>query len=422
MGALAALAVAAAGCQATRFPVVGLQSETPAPSSIGSAISPVKLGTPMARMPAPEATKPTQSVWHPVQRDSRIPERAVAFSTWHQIQRAAPSAATVVAAKMPPAGNSAAARRDIIPVQLQTPPPGSQTPGKDAKPDQTPVLPAPRSVEVAAGPPVAGPLPDDAHGHPGGHVPRELSKTLLPPYIIEPPDVLLIETTEGLAVQPIRGPHLVRPDGTVSLGIYGSPRLAGLTLDQAREAIADSIIRTQRQGLLKQKKPKEPNKDEKEPNKDEKEIKIEPQNIVVDVLAYNSKFYYIITDGGGYGAQLYRLPITGNETVLDALSLINGLPPVASKHRIWLARRVPDHGGTDNILPVDWAGITQCGSAATNYQILPGDRLYVHSDRLIRLDTQLSKIITPIERLFGVTLLGSETVNSIRNRGTGTSP
>jgi polysaccharide export outer membrane protein len=223
-----------------------------------------------------------------------------------------------------------------------------------------------------------------------------LNKTVLPPYIIEPPDVLLIETLEALKEQPIRGPHLVRPDGTVSLGTYGEPRLAGLTLNQAREAIADSI-RTQRPEAI-----------------------IKPKDIVVDVLAYNSKVYYIITDGGGYGAQVYRLPITGNETVLDALSLINGLPAVASKKQIWVARRVPGHGGDGNILPVDWVGLTQGGSAATNYQILPGDRLYVHSDKLIRLDTWLSKIIAPVERVFGVTLLGSETVNSIRNRGAGT--
>jgi polysaccharide export outer membrane protein len=349
-------------------------------------------------------------------------EGTVASSRWHQIQRGDPAVTAVVAvAQMPGVGNPAASRKDIIPVQLQTLPPASQLPGKDAKPEQAPVLPSPRPLEVAAGIPPAGPMHFEPHGHPGGHVPRELDKMLMPPYIIEPPDVLLIETTEGLAVQPIRGPHLVRPDGTVSIGIYGTPRLAGLTLDQAREAIRDSIIRTQRQGLLDQKKKDKPKKDEKEVV-EEKEIKINPQDIVVDVLAYNSKAYYIITDGGGYGAQLYRMPITGNETVLDALSLINGLPAVAAKNHIWIARRVPGHGGEGNILPVNWVDLTQCGSAATNYQILPGDRLYVQSDRLIRVDTQLSKIIAPIERLFGVTLLGSETVNSIRNRGTGTTP
>jgi polysaccharide export outer membrane protein len=234
-------------------------------------------------------------------------------------------------------------------------------------------------------------------------VPRELAKTVLPPYIIEPPDILLIETvTEGLPKeQRIGGSHLVRPDGTVGLGMYGSASVAGLTLDQAREAIADAIWRSQPE--LKER-----------PN---------PKKIFVDVLAYNSKVYYIITDGGGYGEQVYRFAITGNETVLDALSWINGLPAVASKKHIWVARRVPDHGGAANILPVDWISITQDGSAATNYQILPGDRIYVHSQKIISFDNNLAKIIAPIERVLGVTLLGSETVNSIRNRGvSGTTP
>ena len=45
----------------------------------------------------------------------------------------------------------------------------------------------------------------------------------------------------------------------------------------------------------------------------------------------NSKVYYIITDGAGSGEQVFRFPVTGSETVLDAISQIGGLPPVSSK-------------------------------------------------------------------------------------------
>ena len=58
----------------------------------------------------------------------------------------------------------------------------------------------------------------------------------------------------------------------------------------------------------------------------------------VDVLSYNSKYYYVITDGGGYGQQVYPFLVTGNETVLDALAKVNGLPAVADKRKIWVAR------------------------------------------------------------------------------------
>jgi polysaccharide export outer membrane protein len=130
--------------------------------------------------------------------------------------------------------------------------------------------------------------------------------------------------------------------------------------------------------------------------------------------------YYVITDGGGYGQQVYPIPITGNEMVLDALAKINGLPPVASKKKIWVARATRP-GQPPKILPVDWRGVTERGSADTNYQIFPGDRVYVQSDCLIRLDTRLAKILSPIQRGLGTTLLGASTVNAIKlgSRGSG---
>jgi len=111
--------------------------------------------------------------------------------------------------------------------------------------------------------------------------------------------------------------------------------------------------------------------------------------------------------------------------VLDAISQIQGLPAVASPKKIWLARATP-HGSMANILPVDFHGIVMGGSAATNYQIFPGDRLFVHSDPRIRLDSGLAKTLAPVERIFGITLLGSSMINSIRGRGAfggnGTNP
>jgi polysaccharide export outer membrane protein len=189
----------------------------------------------------------------------------------------------------------------------------------------------------------------------------------------------------------------VRPDGTIGLGVYGSVFVAGRTLEEARDAIARLLKQTVT-GLTLE------------------DIK---KGLTVDVVAYNSKFYYVITDGGGYGEQVIRVPATGNETVLDALSQIQGLPTVASKKRIWIARATPYDHEHPHILPVDWRGITQRGSAATNYQIFPGDRIYVDSAKLIKMDSFLAKFLSPIERVLGVTLLGSQTVNSIKSGTTG---
>src|SRR5262249_54717859 len=119
------------------------------------------------------------------------------------------------------------------------------------------------------------------------------------------------------------------------------------------------------------------------------------RELTLDVAAYNSKFYYVITDGAGYGEQVVRFPYTGNETVLDAVSQIQGLPAVASKKKVWAARATPDHQHP-YILPVDWRGIAQRGSAGTNYQLFPGDRVYVDSNPLIRADSRLGQFLAPI--------------------------
>lgn len=256
-------------------------------------------------------------------------------------------------------------------------------------------------------------------------VPGELSKVALPPYVIEPPDQLLIEIVAiledpdaaavrkpnepakefkafSLPVQPVSGQFSVRPDGTVYLGIWGSVPVAGLTLAQAAEAVRDHIAR--------QEDPTKPGAGG---------FRKETIRVVLDVLQYNSKRYYVVTDGGGNGETVTAFPITGSETVFDAIANIGGLPPVASKRHIWVARRTPHAGQPEQILPVDWVAITQHGLTTTNHQIMPGDRIYVKAQRLVRIDTTLARILTPIERLLGVPLLAATTVNQIAGRGAG---
>lgn len=199
------------------------------------------------------------------------------------------------------------------------------------------------------------------------------------------PQVYLSRSTDQ-ADQPVTGEHLVRPDGTVSLGIYGSVYVSGLTLSSARQAIERHLA-----GHLNQ-----------------------PQ-VYIDVLAYNSKVFYIVTDGGGAGERVFRFPCTGNETVLDALSQINGLPTVASKKDIWIARPAPPEIGYEQILDVDWNGIVRGGQSRTNYQLLPGDRLYVQADRLVTFDTMIARITAPLERVAGFVLLGNGVFRSVQN-------
>ena len=184
--------------------------------------------------------------------------------------------------------------------------------------------------------------------------------------------------------QQIAGEHLVGPDGTVTLGIYGSVYVAGMTVQEARRAIEKHLS-----------------------------AHLDSPQVSVDVFAYNSKVYYIVTEGAGLGDQIVRIPITGKETVLDAISQLGGLQQVSSK-KIWVARPAPSRVGCDQILPVDYVAITKGASTATNYQLLPGDRVFVAEDRLMALNTVVTKVTAPFERVLGFTLLGAQTLQSLQ--------
>jgi len=49
------------------------------------------------------------------------------------------------------------------------------------------------------------------------NIPREFTKVSMPDYIVEPPDLVLVEVLEALPGRPISGERLVRPDGKISL-------------------------------------------------------------------------------------------------------------------------------------------------------------------------------------------------------------
>lgn len=303
---------------------------------------------------------------------------------------------------------SATVNAGIRPVDFETPSTLGDKDKKDTEqigPPRTivpPVLAMPHDL-AGPPPPLAGaalPVPPQ---------PNECRPALLPPYVIGPTDVLRIENTLGLPTAPIGGPHLVGPDGAVRIGVYGSAVVAGQTLEQARVTIAEVIYSRVRQVKKGEFKDEELKFD---PTKTTLEDMIKYTN--VDVLAYNSKLFYIIADGGGLGEQVVSLPITGNDNVLNAMAKINGLPLVSSKYHIWVAR-LTCPGCPETRLPVDWVGITKRGEGTTNWQLMPGDRIYVQADVVRTFNNQLAKWLAPVNQVFGTALLSSQTVNSIKS-------
>jgi polysaccharide export outer membrane protein len=69
------------------------------------------------------------------------------------------------------------------------------------------------------------------------------------------------------------------------------------------------------------------------------------------------------------------------------------------------------------MFPIDWHAVVQAADPETNYQIFPGDRIYVKANCLLTINNYLGQFLAPIEQIFGATLLGAGTINTIRNSG-----
>jgi polysaccharide export outer membrane protein len=217
------------------------------------------------------------------------------------------------------------------------------------------------------------------------NLPRELEKTSMPEYVVEPPDLIRIEVLEALPGRPVTGERLVRPDGKISLDFYGDIYVAGLTVSEIKEKVIIHLrqfLTDEALGLI-----------ELDPDTLEYE-KIPPKEsnrIFVDVSSYNSKVYYIQGDV----IQPGRLVLTGNETVLDAINYAGGLLPTAATQNIRLVRPAPPGACCTQVLPVNLAAIVNAGDTTTNYQLMPGDRLVVYRDPIVRTSVFLNRIAEP---------------------------
>jgi protein involved in polysaccharide export with SLBB domain len=348
------------------------------------------------------------------------------------------------------------------------------------------------------------PIPDDPPPHEGAMI--EI------PYMVEPPDLILVELLEAFPGRPISGERLVRPDGTISIGFYGDIHVRGLTIPQVKVAILKhlrSFLADETLGLLSSPEtepfslpaetylprvrkpviiPELPDEktnpfqklEEPRPSTDrppsaktrsssrpetrshipvrrvrKRETRLEPQDqevpakernpikfdgvgkgkvtitvefdgqdrpaaepvqpepladkyegpwqvvppeesrrIFVDVTAYNSKNYYVLGDVQVPG----KLPLTGNETVLDALQYAGGLMATAEPKDIRLIR--PARGGKPaRVYKVDLEAIRDRGEITLNYQLFPGDRLVVGRNEVVKKTMEIDRLNAPIDSI-----------------------
>jgi protein involved in polysaccharide export with SLBB domain len=182
---------------------------------------------------------------------------------------------------------------------------------------------------------------------------------------------LRIEYGRPNSTEPVRitGERLVRPDGTVGLGSLGSVLVVGRTVQEARRTIARHL-ESHLDGF-------------------------DPRKLLVEVVAFNSKYFYVITANDHGGEQVERFPTTGNATVLDAIAAAKVGLVAERQKRFCLVRRSND-GKENEVLWVDWEALTRRGEAKTNYLLQPGDRLFL---RVCKPSVQkLYRILTQEER------------------------
>ncbi len=176
-------------------------------------------------------------------------------------------------------------------------------------------------------------------------LPRELELGVVPAHYLQPGDVLLIEPVDPDSEVRIPADQNVLADGSIDLGKFGRVMVAGLTLEMTENLIERTIV----------------------------EAGEEMTQVNVRLLEPVHRYYVLgaVNSPGSY-------PLEGNETILDGIVTAGGLTSDAAPCKILLARPTPA-SSCRIALPVCYHEITQLGDTTTNYQLQPGDRIFVAS-------------------------------------------
>jgi polysaccharide biosynthesis/export protein len=213
---------------------------------------------------------------------------------------------------------------------------------------------------------------------------KELTRSLK--MILNAP-IVTIQVTQFASYDRLSGTYPVQSDGTINLHNFGMVYVTGMTVTEAMEAVQTHLAQY-----------------------------FDSIRVGVEVLKFNSKGYCVITESQQDPGTMQRFPITGNETVLDAIANMEKKSRMSSK-MIWVARPAPGNCGQEQILPVNWDAITHGGITDTNYQIFPGDRIYIVDDKAVGVNAFISKFANPIERLLGIGYQGTSEARDAETLG-----
>jgi polysaccharide biosynthesis/export protein len=175
-------------------------------------------------------------------------------------------------------------------------------------------------------------------------LPTELEKQMLAEYVVWPGDVLRAEAVD--LDSPIRLPadQPVQIDGKIDLGGYGRLYVAGSTLEAAENLVQTTI---------------------KAKTKEAGEIRLR-------LLTAESKTYFVLGEVNAPG----EFPLAGRESVLNGIVRAGGLTNNADVSKI-LVSRPSRPCDCRKVMAVCYRDIVQVGDTSTNYQLMPGDRIFI---------------------------------------------
>jgi polysaccharide export outer membrane protein len=182
-------------------------------------------------------------------------------------------------------------------------------------------------------------------------------------YHIAPPDLIRVTVRP----EPIIERELtVRPDGRISMDLIGEVDVAGRTVSEVREDVAQRL----------------------------KEFIVAP-DVTVAVIASNSRQFFVFGEVLRPGAY----PLIGDVTAVQALAAASGPTRFAS---LSSARLVRPREDAKQVYGIDFKRISIEGDATTNYELQPGDIIFVPPNASARIGYAIHIIFFPLQQIIGL--------------------
>jgi protein involved in polysaccharide export with SLBB domain len=134
--------------------------------------------------------------------------------------------------------------------------------------------------------------------------------------------------------------YQVASDGTIEVSGSGRVQVAGKTMQEAQQAVRAAVA---------------------------------VSAAAHEAIEIERSEYYLVAVSADGVKKVTHVPLKGHVTVKDAMKDI----PRPSSKIIWITRTMPGQSVKEQVLPVDWEGISRGQSGAFNYGLQPGDFLFV---------------------------------------------